>query len=504
MFGRGYLTWEWIGTNDTGPIRSHVHPLIFVPIMYLLRVTRLDTYWIIALAPRVIQGLITALGDIHIAKFYEFNFGKRSKKWFSFLYVTNIYMLYCGSRTLINTLEMNFTCIALFHYSKSISCYGDNHYSTKKQKSDAKRNSNLDEQKIWQDEIVYVVIIALSFIMRPTTAIFWIPLVLYHINLLYKKSLLIKTLVARLIPCAALTLIVLTSMDSLMYGKVVFIPWNFLKINVLKNISSQYGIEPWYYYLTHTLLPLLNISIIFTIGAIIQIRNYKKDTSIYIAATMWTLFVLSAIEHKEQRFILPLFPVILCYAANFSHEIIIRRESHRKAITASILVFNILPLTYLLFWHKVGPTNVVSYLAQEFDALDNDSYYKKDILFLLPCHSAPFYSHFHLDYQLDFLKCPPVIISDAEKFSNGLDESDFFFQFPEKWLEKNFQGKSRNDGRKLPSHMVIFDTQANLDVFKKFASENDFEKCMDIYITLLSENKRHGTRIHVYCRKKNK
>ena len=504
MFGRGYLTWEWIGTNDTGPIRSHIHPLIFVPIMYLFRVTRLDTYWIIALAPRVIQGLITALGDVHIAKFHELNFGKGSQKWFLFLYVTNIYILFCGSRTLINTLEMNLTSIALFHYSKSISCYEDDHHGAKKSKTDIKKKSNQVEVKIWQHEIIYVIIISSSFIMRPTTAVFWIPLVLYHINILYKKSLIITTLVTRLIPCAASTLLVLTSIDSKLYGKVVFIPWNFLKINVLKNISSQYGIEPWYYYFTHTLLPLLNISSIFAIGGISQLRNYKKDTSIYIAATMWTLGVLSTIEHKEQRFILPLFPVILCYAAKFSHEIIIRRELHRKAIATSVLVLNILPLIYLLFWHKVGPTNVVSNLAKEFNALGNDSYYKKDILFLLPCHSAPFYSHFHLDYQLDFLKCPPVIISDAEQYSNGLDESDFFFQFPEKWLENNFQGESRKDGRKLPSHLVIFDTQANLDVFKKFASTNGFEKCMDIYNTLFSENKRHGTRIHVYCRKKNK
>merc|ERR1712001_605959 len=97
----------------------------------------------------------------------------------------------------------------------------------------------------------------------------------------------------------------------------------------------------------HTLLPLLNISSIFAIGGIRQLRNYKKDTSIYIAATMWKLGVLSTIEHKEQRFILPLFPVILCYAANFSHEIIIRRELHRKAIATSVLVLNILPLMYL-------------------------------------------------------------------------------------------------------------------------------------------------------------
>ena len=267
--------------------------------MYLFRVTRLDTYWIIALAPRVIQGLITALGDVHIAKFHELNFGKGSQKWFLFLYVTNIYILFCGSRTLINTLEMNLTCIALFHYSKSISYYEDDHHGAKKSKTDIKKKSNQVEVKIWQHEIIYVIIISSSFIMRPTTAVFWIPLVLYHINILYKKSLIITTLVTRLIPCAASTLLVLTSIDSKLYGKVVFIPWNFLKINVLKNISSQYGIEPWYYYFTHTLLPLLNISSIFAIGGISQLRNYKKDTSIYIAATMWTLGVLSTIEHKE-------------------------------------------------------------------------------------------------------------------------------------------------------------------------------------------------------------
>lgn len=48
VFGYGYQTWEWIGV---APIRSAVHPLLFVPLYAALRWTGADTHgpWMVRL-----------------------------------------------------------------------------------------------------------------------------------------------------------------------------------------------------------------------------------------------------------------------------------------------------------------------------------------------------------------------------------------------------------------------------------------------------------------------
>ena len=467
--------------------------------MYLLKVTHLDYYWIIAIIPRIQQGIITAFGDFYITKFYELNFEKTSRKWFILLHITNVYMLYCGSRTLINTLEMNLTCFALFNYSKAIKFY--NYFGGSNQKkSDLTEDTSLIEvsDKSLLNEIAYVAIISASFVIRPTTAVFWIPLVLYHMKLLYKQRFLIRTLMCKLVPCALITLMVAGSIDSMMYGKVVFIPWNFFRINVLLGIGSQYGTEPWYYYFTHAVLPLLNISIVFVFTGIAKIMSDQKCNPIYLFSIVWTLFFLSLVQHKEQRFLLPLFPILLCYAAHFLHTINIRMH-YKNMLAVSVVALNLLPLLYLVFANKVGATNVVSLLAKEFETDKNNQCYKTDVLFLLPCHSTPLYSHFHLDYPLDFLQCPPVIDSNWDSYSDDKDESDFFFAYPEKWILKKFPTKTPKILKPIPSHIVIFDVQANLEVFKNFFKQNNYVRCIDIFNTLYSENIRHGSRIYVYC-----
>ena len=488
VFGRGYLTWEW--TNEAiGPIRSYIHPLIFVPILYLLKVTHLDYYWIVALAPRIQQGIITAIGDYYMVKFYDINFERIGRKWFILLHSTNVYLLYCGSRTLINTLELNLTCLALYNYSKTIIAIN---------KPEEKRTPE-EKRVALLNQIVYVLIISASFVIRPTTAIFWLPLVFYHVLLIYKQKQIFWTLVMRLIPSAFVTLIMLGGIDSMMYGKLVFIPWNFFRINFMYNIGSQYGVEPWYYYFTHTFLPLLNISCLMALKGITITQSRENPNKIYLASIVFTIILLSLIPHKEQRFLLPLFPLILCYGAQYLDQFN-GRMYDKRILAVFISILNLVPLIYLLFAHKVGATNVVSYLAKELETNKTGAFNQTNILFLLPCHSTPFYSHFHLDYRLDFLKCPPVIDSNWEDYAEGKDESDFFFDFPQKWIEINFAAESRNTPSKLPSHIVIFNKQADLEILKTFFTDNNYVKCMDIFNTLISENNRHGTRIYVYCR----
>ena len=92
-----------------------------------------------------------------------------------------------------------------------------------------------------------------------------------------------------------------------------------------------------------------------------------------------------------------------------------------------------------------------------------------------------------------------MLDSNWKDYEEGKDESDFFFENPHKWIQKELVMSS--ESRKLPSHIVIFDTQANLPSFKKFASENSFVKCIDLFNALFPESKNVGKRTFVYCRK---
>ena len=149
----------------------------------------------------------------------------KEKLWiFIALYSSNWFLLYASSRTLINTIETCLTNVALnFFVSK-----------------DAR----------------YVGIIALCFMMRPTTAIFWLPMVTYDILVRSKLS----TFFGKMLPQALIIPSVVILIDSFFYGKLTIVPWNFVKFNIINNISEQYGIEPWHWYLTN-FFPALTLGI---------------------------------------------------------------------------------------------------------------------------------------------------------------------------------------------------------------------------------------------------
>jgi phosphatidylinositol glycan class B len=143
VFGSGYLTWEWIQG-----IRSYLHPLIFAVLFKTLELLRMDFPWTIRLAPRLVQALISALGDVAVIQVFKKEFSPSQLRTFVILYASNWFMLYASSRTLVNTFEMALTSMALAFYVQP------------------------------QQDFRYVGFISLSFIVRPTTAIFWIPMVL--------------------------------------------------------------------------------------------------------------------------------------------------------------------------------------------------------------------------------------------------------------------------------------------------------------------------------------
>ena len=134
VFGYGFKSWEWSGSATgpaaastsylsaaarnllEGPVRSILHPLLFVPGYALLSLTGLDETYLRILFPRLQQAVWAAVGD-----FYTFRLAHRiggpTVAWLATLVgLSNLYSLFTATRTFSNSTEAAITAAALFYW----------------------------------------------------------------------------------------------------------------------------------------------------------------------------------------------------------------------------------------------------------------------------------------------------------------------------------------------------------------------------------------------------
>ncbi|KRF84067.1 GPI mannosyltransferase 3 isoform X1 [Drosophila virilis] len=411
-FGYGYLTWEWVRG-----IRSYVYPLIIAAVYKLLALLQLDSAQLLVLLPRLLQATLSAYSDY---RFYVWT-GKR--KWALFLILVPWFWFYTGSRTLANTLEASLTTIALSYFP----WYGEG--------------------------TAYLWPAAICCFLRPTAAVIWLPLAFYHLRksrlsvpeLILKRFVLIGLLVAG----AGIAI------DTYWHGELIVTPWEFLKYNVLHNIGSFYGSHPWYWYFTVGLPTVLGINTLpFIFGIMQTVRQGNKFpiSKQLLISILVTLLVLSTVEHKEFRFVSSLLPLCLYVSAEA-----LSRWSYRASRTQLwaaalvILVGNVVPGWYLSTVHQKGPIELMPKLREIAQEYRDEREQRANILFLMPCHSTPYYSHIHENVTMRFLTCEP----NLEQRDNFKDEADRFFDAPMHWLRSHIPVHPLSA---LPSHLVLFDT----------------------------------------------
>lgn len=92
------------------------------------------------------------------------------------------------------------------------------------------------------------------------------------------------------------------------YGTWVFPPWDYLRINVLEGRASQYGEDPWWYYLrkvaTESPVP---VGFFLVVGMLAF--WWRRPGHVFTWATVPFFVVHSLIAHKELRFLWPMVAV---------------------------------------------------------------------------------------------------------------------------------------------------------------------------------------------------
>ncbi|GJT64865.1 GPI mannosyltransferase 3 [Tanacetum coccineum] len=448
-FGYGHLTWEW-----TKGIRSYLHPMLFAVLYKVLSILHLDTPLFMIKAPRLLQSMLSAFGDLYLFKLSHVLYGGRVAQWALFAQLSNWFMFYCITRTLSNSLETVLTVISLYYWP----CLRVN-------------STNLPSvSRYWA-----LVAAAIACAIRPTSAIIWLYVGLMELFLSRDR---LKFLFLEVIPIGSIVLGLTFLLDRWMYGSWILVPLNFLKFNFLSSGGDYYGTHPWHWYFTQGFTVMIFTFLPFMVVGIIQSKNWKLSGLI-----LWVLALYSVLGHKEFRFVLPVLPIALAFSG-YSLAMLSRQYSSGKKIKKTtttrtkstwrtkaavlfLLATNLPMAIYMSMVHQVlssggktrwrGTEDVMNYLAKEAHHGN-----VKSILLLTPCHATPYYSTLHQNLPMRFLDCSPSEVKGIP------DESDRFMMDPIGFASEFAKNWSK------PSHIILFESEEKH--LKDFLLSQSFEE----------------------------
>jgi phosphatidylinositol glycan class B len=219
----------------------------------------------------------------------------------------------------------------------------------------------------WDSNIVIVILLqTLSFVIRNTSPIGWVPILFIKAYELDFWNLIKNYLIGFFVIFLPIVL-VSTYFDSLYYGSFTLVPWNFVKINVFEGLSQDFGSDPLLKYVAQEIPARFNIYFPCIILGCIWFYKQKSSKNEYSYILIYIVSVvtfLSLISHKEPKFLLPVFPPIFLIIGNYLGSF---KEGNNRFIKPYVyfgIVLEIFINMYFVHFHEVGafdPINDIPY-----------------------------------------------------------------------------------------------------------------------------------------------
>jgi len=135
--------------------------------------------------------------------------------------------------------------------------------------------------------------------------------------------------------------------DSWFYQKPTFSLYNYIEINVLKDVASFFGRLPWYYILIYIIkAPTYPIGVLLLSS--IVVLAYCNPKSIYIWCISPFLLIHFLSPHKELRFLFPianLSPIIIFLAIQYIEVLLLKLNQYiLGSMVCFLLLVNIIGL----------------------------------------------------------------------------------------------------------------------------------------------------------------
>ncbi|PLW27166.1 hypothetical protein PCASD_22132 [Puccinia coronata f. sp. avenae] len=330
--------------------------------------------------------------------------------------LTSFFNACAGIRTLSNSLEAALTASALAFWPWN----------------------PLQIHSSWINLSIAILLIALSVIVRPSSLLFWS--LLGYTLIKRSNGETCMDIMALVTVIGVISALLCFWIDSSFYGIATFTPLNFVRRNVVQDISTFYGVNRFHFYFTQA-FPFVNFAmsptVILGMAMLSTPQNMHESLaqltrlrSARVAVLGTMVGLLSLLKHKEFRFIQPLVPLFKCFAARaMVNNYIKHRQAHpatsptdlsplERLLAARPIGFILRALIslaaafYLLSFHYRAQVSVIHYLRHLPD------HELRSVGFLMPCHSTPWQSHLHKPHlasngsqeRLWMLTCEPPLI----------------------------------------------------------------------------------------------
>ncbi|KAH6579090.1 hypothetical protein BASA60_003402 [Batrachochytrium salamandrivorans] len=349
---------------------------------------------LVVLAPRIFQGVLAAISDFFTFLLAYRLFGVNTALWTLASVAMSWFNYYCLVRTYSNSLEACITSIALYFWPWS---------------SAASSEGRLRRRGLR----ISLFFAALACVVRPTSAIVWIYL---GMSLLLRRYIRAYAVIQDVAITMVFAILFSVLIDYQFYHTWTFIPYDFLKVNVVENISLFYGRHPFHWYFTQGLPVVLLTLLPATIWGVLHTRCASERECFWMCA--WTVCCLSLQGHKEFRFLLPIISPLLVYAG---HGI--------RVIEANDLIseFDTAPVPAPT--PAPTPASTANTNSPQTLGRHRPSRHRK-------------WLYIHRNIPMRFVTCePPLGISDPKGY---LDETDILYNNPLHFFQTYFEDQIGN------------------------------------------------------------
>ena len=459
VFQRGYLTWDW-----KARIRSYIFPLPLILAFWIAKGAGLAGFpgvedFLVQFAPQVIKAFWASLTDFYTLKLSQKYFGAPANKWALLLILSNPAQASIGNRALSNSFETALCAVAAYLWPIN------------KREWSGKRFG------------MALGVIGMACLVRISAIQMFLLAALFSFLYVPKSIEIFFIAIPMIISIISLGVAV----DSFFYKTFTVSWWNFFQWNVVKNVSSFFGVEPFYFYFKTIRTELIRTSLPFTLfGLYKSFKSFNWRQMFPFIFFISPYFIFSSIQpHKEHRFILPILPFLIVYASHGAQQIEIWAHKKGKLLnfTLKILLmgfvaFNSIEILKLISLQAVGPWNTIQDLRHRIlKTTHHDNNQSEGIFLLANCHNFPNYGVFHLNYPLNFITCQPHFALEFFKSNSDynfqLDLSLYFHSGMIKETIKTFLNYNTDQSKKPPTYIVAmgYTFIDNREILKEFGYE---------------------------------
>lgn len=494
-FGYGYLTWEW-----KEKIRSFLYPAVFACAYKAAEMIGFDSRAVVVLLPRLMQSVLAAIGDLCLYRMSCRLAGSAVAQCALMCQLLSWYTFYTCTRTLANSTEVSLTAIALSYYPFKV--------------KEARTSGSW--KFLWVAALTCLIRPTAAVIWLPLCmGHIWAcrhdkkcsVLVLYILTAVFFVALCLridKSFYGAWVftPYNFLEFNVLSKLSSF-YGVH---PWHWyltqglpailgphafvFAASLLSGQQKQLHFLVLYVVLVYSLLPHKEFRFISSVMPVIMhlcgywitarheksLRNSANQpgkaassgsspSSISergTAPTAGAAADAATAEPTETRSDAGLVSEGT-HAANSGRPspsgplpAVTRRRFGWPLLTtrrifAALAAGNLPLMAYFSLLHQRGGLDAMAHLHAEFRLHGPNA--SMAVLFLMPCHSTPFYSHLHANVSMRFLTCEPPLPRTRQSGPHE-EEAEEFYKQPLKWLKTNVL----HSNSVVPTHLVMYDT----------------------------------------------